>query len=239
MLMLNEACILLRESRELRAITHLTHTIIRSKRKSLALVINKEGELIVRAPLRMPTAEITAFIEQKQGWILKKQQQIKAAGARYQSLTLTSGESIPFLGEPRTLVVDSVSKILLTGDTLLIPKNATKEMLVAWMKKQARTVITRRVRHYAALMGVEYSAIKMSSAQARWGSCSAQNSLNFAWRLVMCPEEIIDYVVVHELAHITQKNHGAQFWAQVESVLPRYKKHRAWLKTNRKILELP
>lgn len=215
------------------------HQLIRSKRKTLTLVIDRNGELIVRAPLRMPKRDIDTFIAQKQTWIQAKQQQVKEAGARYQTLALASGEQLPYLGEMVTLKREGSSRISLSGATLHIPENATNAALCAWLKRQARTVITDRVQHFAALMNLEYTAIKMSGAQGRWGSCSAKNSLNFSWRLIMCPMEIIDYVVVHELSHVNHKNHSAQFWALVSTVLPDCKQRRAWLKTNRKILELP
>jgi predicted metal-dependent hydrolase len=87
-------------------------------------------------------------------------------------------------------------------------------------------------------MGVEYSSIKMSDAQRRWGSCSAKNALNFAWRLVMCPLSVIDYVVVHELSHITYKNHSTKFWSRVATVMPRYREALEWLRLNRKLMEV-
>jgi hypothetical protein len=78
----------------------------------------------------------------------------------------------------------------------------------------------------------------MSEAKRRWGSCGAGNTLNFAWRLVMCPQSVIDYVVVHELSHITYKDHSAKFWTRVATVMPNYREAQDWLRLNRRLMEI-
>ena len=97
-------------------------------------------------------------------------------------------------------------------------------------KTQARQIIAPRVQYYASILKFKYQNIKITSAQKRWGSCSVQNNLNFPQRLALAPQEIIDYVVVHELCHIKHKNHSKNFWSEVEKLMPNYKKHRKWLK---------
>jgi len=87
-------------------------------------------------------------------------------------------------------------------------------------------------------MGVKYASMKMSEAKRRWGSCGAGNTLNFAWRLVMCPQSVIDYVVVHELSHIPYKDHSPKFWTRVATVMPNYKEAQEWLRLNRKLMEV-
>jgi predicted metal-dependent hydrolase len=91
---------------------------------------------------------------------------------------------------------------------------------------------------YAAQYGLRYEKIRITSAQTRWGSCSPKGTLSFTWRLVMAPLEVIDYVVIHELAHLRVKNHSKTFWAEVESMLPDYTRHVAWLRKNGKFLTL-
>ena len=103
---------------------------------------------------------------------------------------------------------------------------------------EALRIITERVNNYAGIMSVTPGTIKLSEAKARWGSCSAKNNLNFAWRLIMCPLSVIDYVVVHELSHITYKNHSPAFWARVKAVLPNYEDDQDWLKVNKKLMEI-
>ena len=120
----------------------------------------------------------------------------------------------------------------------MIPIDATMENITAWLKSEAGKIIEERVARYANIMGVSYSGVKTSEAKGRWGSCSSKDSLNFAWRLVLAPLGIIDYVVVHELSHITYKNHSPQFWARVKTVLPNYKEQQDWLKANRLLMEI-
>ena len=96
-------------------------------------------------------------------------------------------------------------------------------------RQRAAEVIKARCRYFAPIMGVSYGTITIREQKTRWGSCSAKENLNFNWKLVMMPPEILDYVVVHELAHRIQMNHSAAFWAEVGKILPDYK---AWLKVN-------
>ena len=116
--------------------------------------------------------------------------------------------------------------------------DSTIDDISEWLKSKAEKVIKERVDRYANIMGVNYASVKMSDAKARWGSCSSKDNLNFAWRLVLAPLGIIDYVVVHELSHITYKNHSPQFWARVKTVLPHYKEQQDWLKANRHLMEI-
>lgn len=98
-------------------------------------------------------------------------------------------------------------------------------------KKEAKKRIPERIAYYAKLMGVSYGRIAVREQKTRWGSCSAAGNLNFNWKLILMPPEILDYVVVHELAHRKELNHSKAFWSVVEQILPDYKERRRWLKT--------
>jgi predicted metal-dependent hydrolase len=108
----------------------------------------------------------------------------------------------------------------------------------AWYRAQARRLISERVKHYAARNGFAYKRVSITRAKTRWGSCGSGGTLNFSWRLVLAPLEIIDYVVVHELAHLEVKNHSSVFWEKVEALMPDYKERRKWLKDNGQALSL-
>ena len=99
-------------------------------------------------------------------------------------------------------------------------------------RKQAAEAIKARCRYYAPVMGVSYGTVTIREQKTRWGSCSTKGNLNFNWKLVLMPPEILDYVVVHELAHRIQMNHSAAFWVEVGKILPDYKERRQWLKVN-------
>ena len=104
--------------------------------------------------------------------------------------------------------------------------------LEAQYRKEARRRITERAAYFAEKMGVNYGRIAIKAAKTRWGSCSARGNLNFHWKLILMPPAILDYVVVHELAHRIEMNHSPRFWAQVERILPDYRERRRWLKEN-------
>lgn len=99
-------------------------------------------------------------------------------------------------------------------------------------RKRAAEVIETRCRYYAPVMGVSYGTVTIREQKTRWGSCSMKGNLNFNWKLVLMPSEILDYVVVHELAHRIHMDHSAEFWAEVGKILPDYKERRQWLKVN-------
>ncbi len=100
------------------------------------------------------------------------------------------------------------------------------------LKKQAKTDIAARVRRFAPLVGVSYGRITIRAQKSRWGSCSGEGNLNFNCLLMLCPTEVRDYVVVHELCHRKEMNHSAAFWAQVARVMPDHRQRRQWLKDN-------
>lgn len=216
----------------------ISYQVVRSNRKSVALVIDSEANLIVRAPALMPDTVIDEFVRKKRRWINEKQQQVAVFGEKHPPVVVKTGESIMYLGSSYAIINDTVDSVEMSGNELLVPENFDVDALTAWLKEQAMQIISERVALYANIMGVTPGTVKLSKAKARWGSCSAKNNLNFAWRLIMCPLSVIDYVVVHELSHITYKNHSPAFWARVKTVLPTYEDNQEWLKTNKKLMEI-
>ena len=99
-------------------------------------------------------------------------------------------------------------------------------------RRLAKEKIPKRVALFAEQVGVDYGKITIKDTKSRWGSCSYQGNLNFCWRLILAPEEVLDYIVVHELCHRLEMNHSARFWAEVKRVLPEYEKGKEWLKEN-------
>lgn len=180
----------------------ITIYIKRSRRKSLEIEISKSKEIIVRAPLRTPNSEIRAFIQEHKEWIQDSLKKAKAQELAYQDHLREIGADKPY----------------------------TEEELLQ-MKKDAIKLLPSRCEYYAPLMGVSYNRIAIKAQRSRWGSCSTKKNLNFNCLLMLCPEEIQDYVVVHELSHLKEMNHSPAFWAEVGKILPDYKKRRRWLKS--------
>ena len=215
--------------------------LIRSKRKTVAIIVQRDGKVIVRAPLKASERQIRQFVESKIGWIGEKkiqmQEQAPALPRKF-----TAGERFPYLGQDYALSVVSGPRAGLRfegGFSLNQNSQAEAALLFEkWYKAAARKVLTERVRFYAQKFGLKYQTIRISSARTRWGSCSSRGALSFTWRLVMAPLEVVDYVVVHELAHLRVQNHSAAFWVEVAQMMPDFKRQRDWLKKNGRFLTL-
>ena len=153
-------------------------------------------------------------------------------------MKIATGDSILYMGNSYTIMQEAAKAISISGTTLSVPEGCGIDEVICWLQNEASTIIQERVTRYANIMGVSYVSVKMSNAKSRWGSCSTKNNLNFAWRLVMCPISVIDYVVVHELSHIEYRNHSQAFWARVKTVLPNYREQQDWLRANRELMEI-
>ncbi|MEI7849597.1 MAG: SprT family zinc-dependent metalloprotease [Chloroflexota bacterium] len=217
--------------------------LIRSKRKTIAILIQRDGKVIVRAPLKTSERVINAFVESKSTWISEK----KALAQQRVSNPIRqfiNGEKLPLLGKQITLrlVEDHTQRTALTlqNEFLLTKKAQTQAagIFEKWYKAYAAQIITERVKFHAAQFGFHYEKIRITSARTRWGSCSSRGTLSFTWRLVMAPLEVVDYVVIHELAHLKIKNHSAVFWAEVGRLMPAYQSRRDWLKKNGHLMTL-
>ncbi len=217
--------------------------VIRTKRKSIALILTDEGKLIVRSPVNTSNKYIEKVVNEKRNWIIKKQEMIKRRSNSYEPKKYVNGEKFLILGESYGLKIVSapVKDITIDGKQILLPEGylskADKNML-AWYKKQAKEFICRRVKRFSGLLGIKYNTVKISNAKKRWGSCSSKGNLNFSWRLYMAPAAVIDYVVVHELIHVEIPNHSKQYWSRVRALMPDYEKHRHWLYENQKKMSI-
>lgn len=109
------------------------------------------------------------------------------------------------------------------------PENTPTALIENWMREQAEQVINARVKHWAELMGVTYNRVTVKDQKTLWGSCSEKSNLNFSWRVIKAPESVLDYLVIHELAHLKHLNHKTEFWQFVEQFCPDYKNRRRWL----------
>ncbi|HBO83387.1 MAG TPA: M48 family peptidase [Deltaproteobacteria bacterium] len=216
--------------------------IIRSRRRTIALEIARDAQLIVRAPYRTPFDFIEKVVFKKRFWIKEKQEFVKERCKKIVSKEFVSGEGFLYLGEIYKLeIVDASDIAIAFNNGFQISRkylDAAKEILIAWYKEQAYQKISERAGWHSSLSGLKYNRIKISDAQRRWGSCSAKGNLNFSWRLIMAPLRVIDYVVAHELAHLEEKNHSKAFWNKVKIMLPDYEQYRKWLKENRHLLDL-
>lgn len=209
--------------------------LIRSKRRTLALQVDAGGQLIVRAPQWLPRAEIERFVQSRAGWIRRHQQRL--SNRRPPEHRYKPGERFLYLGEeyPLEIVADAYPALELRDGVFRLSRAAmprAEAVFTGWYRRQAREVFAQRVEFQARRVGARFTKLRVSSARTRWGSCSQQGTLSFTWRLVMAPLEAIDYVVVHELAHLQNHGHTRAFWNQVSAWLPGWQQQAAWLKEN-------
>ena len=213
--------------------------IIRSRRKTLALIVSPDAALLVRAPHWVSLGYIKSFVFEKRFWINKKQRQILAGGV-VRKKEFIEGEEFFYLGEKYKLRVCDSREIEL-ADELYFPmrylSNARRKM-ASWYRERAREIILERADFYGKMTGWKFKSISVNGAERRWGSCGSNGRINFSYRLAMVPPTVIDYVVAHELAHIPEKNHSARFWAKVGTILPDYKARRKWLRDNERNLKI-
>lgn len=183
--------------------------IIRSNRKTLAIQINPDLSVTVRAPIYASQREIERILKEKEGWIQKHIEKIREQEAKRKEMYGEKGE---------------------------YGKSAEREYLsneeIHKLAEKALEYIPKRVSYFAKQIGVTYGKITIRNQKTRWGSCSSKGNLNFNCLLMLTPPEVIDYVVVHELCHRKEMNHSGAFWAEVEKVLPDYKEQVKWLKEN-------
>jgi len=209
--------------------------IIRSKRKTIALVVNNQAELIVRAPFIVSDEVINKLVESKQTWIKNKQDIIKINTEKHIDKLYKDGECLLFFGNDYILDFVKTDCVKLDKKRLLVPaqyEGKAKEIVLDWYKEQAYKEFKSRLDFYANKIGAIYNEFNLSDAHARWGSCSTKQSINLNWRLIMCPQFVIDYVVIHELSHIQFKNHSKEFWSRVNTIMPNYKEAETWLNDN-------
>ncbi len=191
--------------------------LIRSKRRTISLIINREGALVVRAPIKTSLEYINKIIEKKDAWIKKQQNKIKTRLEQNKQNKFIEKDGILFLGK----------RIIPTGLNL-----ENKELVKIWYKKNTLIFMKEKLDFFTKKFGLKYNKIKITSASKRWGSCSGKGNINFSWKLIMAPQEIVEYVIIHEIAHLRHKNHSQKFWKFVEEMMPDYKKHDNWLKKN-------
>jgi predicted metal-dependent hydrolase len=200
------------------------------QRRSIMLTVDEHG-LTVSAPWRSSERRIAGVIRDAEAWVLKKLDVWSALPARAQSWT--QGDTIRYLGRDLSLHLtqDAVAALatLQDGDRLQVrltaPADAdsVKVAVIKWYRRHAQANFAGRIGELAARLGVGVPRLFLSSARTRWGSCNARREVRLNWRLIQAAQATIDYVIVHELAHLIEMNHSARFWALVASACPHYR----------------
>ena len=217
------------------------YTVLYSRRKTVSITVERDRAVIVRAPIGTPPEKIDRLIQQKGVWLYEKTRHKQKYSPRSVAKEFVAGASIQYLGKIYQLdvVSESFDGILFDNKFLISKRSASQasNLFKSWFIEQAKHTILPLVQHYAAKTGGEYNKLRISDVRYRWGSCTPRNNLNFNWRLIKAPMRVIEYVIVHELAHLLEPNHTKRFWQIVKTQIPDYVMAKEWLRQNGELLE--
>ncbi|MFS8185623.1 M48 family metallopeptidase [Rossellomorea marisflavi] len=220
----------------------LEYEIKYSKRKTVNISVERDRSIIVRAPEGVSEEKIDFIIKSKRQWILDKVNHEQKYPVKLEPKEFVSGETIMYLGRNyQLLVVDEEIEGIEFNQRFLISRSNQKEaysLLKDWYMDRAKIKIEPKVKSYAQNLGVNYKEVKISDMKYRWGSCTPNNNVIFNWRLIKAPMHVLDYLIVHELAHLIEPNHTPEFWNIVSIQVPTYLKAKEWLKQNGYKLEV-
>ena len=213
------------------------------KAKRINLTV-REDLVKISLPWGIPLKTAREFMELKKEWVLGHIQSFQKRKREKLSRKFLAGEKFPYLDQIITLQTRSIAgeqiEVHLTGDTIWIclPEKLAKTdrsfqvraALFSWYKEQARTILGEKIVYYAQLLGVSCNQFRIKEQKTRWGSCSNKGNINLNWRIILAPESVVNYLVLHEVAHLKQLNHSSAFWQLIEKHLPDYRSCKKWLK---------
>ncbi|MCL1976167.1 MAG: M48 family metallopeptidase [Firmicutes bacterium] len=212
----------------------IAYDLIRSQRQTIGIYIRQNLTVQVRAPWRMPEADIDSFVRSSEKWIIEHLAQIEQQNTVRAAFKLNYGDTVLLMGKKYPINARTGNHAGFNGESFYLPPSLMpvqiKETLIQIYRNIAKKILSAKAFTYAANINIMPASVKITGAKTRWGSCSNKNSLNFSWRLIMADESVIDYVVVHELAHILEHNHSPRFWAIVKNILPDYQERQNRLK---------
>lgn len=224
----------------------IKYEVKRSKRKTIGIKISKATEIVVMIPYNCSEKMVAKVVEEKKTWIFKHWKSLKEAKANELERQYKEGEEINYLGNNYPIKIKEHDKDLIymsleQGNFNIfinhiksthLKDKIIRNAVLKWYEYQAYSIFKDITDKYSAIMGVTYGDIKLKIMKSIWGSCSYRNNLSYNLRLVMAPKEVIEYVILHELCHILEKNHSSRFWSLVERYMPDYKLKKRWLKEN-------
>ncbi len=218
----------------------IAYTLSRSERKTGSIYIERDGQVSILVPEDLADADVESLIEKKLVWIYKNLAEWCDMNATQVEREFVNGEGFLYLGRSyRLQLVEEQSQTLQLKNgyfSLLTTSNEKQvnahEVFKEFYREKGYQKLSERVGYYAPQMGVVPKGVKVQELQHRWASCTPTGMLNFHWKCMMAPLTIVDYIVVHELAHLIHDNHTEAFWNEVDKVLPDYLDRKQWLRVN-------
>lgn len=215
----------------------IKYCLKQSKRKTTSILIERDGCVTVLAPESYDREKVEGIIEEKRSWIYRNLAEWEDLNRTKVEREFVSGEGFPYLGctYRLKLVKEQKEDLILKNGYFLMRRDKAEYgsgLFKDFYRTKGLSRIRKRVKHFAPKLGVDYATIRVMELQHHWASCTPKGDLNFHWRCLMAPLAVLDYIVVHELAHRIERNHNATFWNVVDKVIPDYQKHVTWLKHN-------
>lgn len=221
----------------------MEYQLIKSKRKTVAIEV-KEDKIVIKCPYNCSKQYVDSLIEKNRAWIEETHK--KLMSKKTNKLTYKEGQNVYFMGIPYEIEVIRGTRNLLefSGEKFIFTtmgsqfnsseesESLRKELMMAWFRKKGAEYLTKRTMDLANQLGLSVNKVYIKNVKTIWGSCSTKNNINYNIRLISMPKEIIDYVIIHELCHLVQRNHSEKFWQLVERIIPDYIQRRNFLKNN-------
>jgi len=220
----------------------ISYELVHSDRKTISIYVEHDGKIIVRAPNKTEIDKVNKIVEAKKGWILESINDFKLLNSTKAKRIFVDGEGFLYLGKSYRLKIIKESKepLILTGGYFILKEKYTlqaRELFIEFYKKNGLDFIADRITCFSEKLGVVPENINVRKLGNRWAS-RTKKGLNFHWKLFMAPISIIDYILVHELAHYLKGDHSPEFWEIIESIIPDYEERRNWLRYNGASLDI-
>lgn len=215
----------------------LRFSIVKQNRKSFKFVLIDEGTLKLFVPFKTTQKDIMHLIETNKFRIQQAIENLKTSEKLFFERLAKNELTVFYFGKeiPVRIVDDIITPSLFTEEEILIHERYsthTKTLVKHWLIKKANGYLPKRTLDLSNKTGLKFKKVLVKDTKSRWGSCSSKGTISLNWRLVMAPSQVIDYVIIHELAHTLQMNHSKEFWKIVEKYQPDWKENRTWLRKN-------
>jgi predicted metal-dependent hydrolase len=211
------------------------YKVIKSNRKTLSIIIERDKSVVVRAPQTLSDDRIKDEVNKRKVLIKSKIDSEQKAGKRNEK-EFVDGEQFLYMGKYYSLHINITETQTIEFNEAFIvnAKNIeiAKKLVFNWYQQQAKEILVPRIKYFAEHLGVKRKRININSAKYTWGSCTPAGTLNFNWRIIKAPSDVMDYIVVHELAHLREHNHSRDFWNIVAVQIPQFEDAKLWLKYN-------
>jgi len=204
-----------------------------SKRKTVAFIIERNGDVVVKAPTGFSIEKIAELVKKNRMQLYQKINHPQKIKTFHENSIQLNGRSILYGGKNYKIFIDkeSIDEFIFNGK-FIISENISNQFstkISQWFISEAKVKLTIKIIEFAKKLGVEYNKITISDIQLRWGSCTPKNNININYRIIKAPSFVSNYIIVHELTHLIEPNHTKEFWQIVKTAYPKYDEAKRWL----------